>query len=163
MTWGGFVSFLLFLLLWILMRRNPFQFPMIVLRTISLGRWWLDQSLLLSSLNLLVGSERLRRSGLLMASIPPLGVFLLLTTGVLLGGLGVGLPGRLIPSSRRGIGGVLARSLRTGVIGGFPWDFLGVGILGILWGSTTLLLAGNVVRVASKFFLLLFYSYWFLC
>ena len=98
-----------------------------------------------------------------MASIPPLGVFLLLTTGVLLGGLGVGLPGRLIPSSRRGIGGVLARSLRTGVIGGFPWDFLGVGILGILWGSTTLLLAGNVVRVASKFFLLLFYSYWFLC
>ena len=67
-----------------------------------------------------------------MASILLLGVSLLRKTGVLLGGLGVGLPGRLIPSGRRGIGGVLAGSVRTGVVGGSPWDFLGVGILGIL-------------------------------
>jgi len=152
MTWEGFVSFLLFLLLWILMRRNPFQFPMIVLRTISLGRCGLDQSLLLSSLILLlVGSRRSRRSGLLMASIPLLGVFLLLITGVLLGGLEVGLPGRLTLSGRRGIDGVLALIVRTGVTSGFLWDFLGVGILGILWGSTTLLLAGDAGSVASKF------------
>jgi len=38
-----------------------------------------------------------------------------------------------------------------GVIGGFLWGFLGVGILGNLWGSTTLLLAGDAVSVASKF------------
>jgi len=152
MIWEGFVSFLLFFLLWILMRKNPFQFPMIVLRTISLGRWGLAQSLLLLSLILpLVESRRLRRSGLLMASIPLLGVFLL-TIGVLFGGLGVGLLGRLILSGRRGIDGVLARSVRTGVIGGFLWGFLGVGILGILWGSTTLLLVGDAVSVASKSF-----------
>jgi len=152
MTWEGFVSFLLFLLLWILMRRNPFQFPMIVLRTISLGRLGLDQSLLLSSLIfLLVGSRRSKRSGLLMASIPLLGVFLLLMIGALLGSWGVGLLGRLILSGRRGIGGVLAGSVRIGVTGGFLWDFLGVGILGILWGSTTLPLAGDAVSVASKF------------
>jgi len=151
MTWGGFVSFLLFLLLWILMRRNPFQFPIIVLRTISLVRWGLDQSLLLSSLILLLGSRKSRRSGLLMASILLLGVFLLLMIGVLLGGLGVGLLGRLILSGRRGIGGVLAGNVRTGVIGGFPWGFLEVGILGILWRSTTLLLVGDAVSVASKF------------
>jgi len=157
MIWEGFVSFLLFLLLWILMRRNPFQFPIIVLRTISLGRWRLDQSLLLSSLILLLGSKRSRRLGLLMASIPLLGVFLLLITGILLAGLGVGLLGRLTLSGRRGIDGVLALSVRTGVTGGFLWDFLGVGILGILWGSTTLLLAGDAVRVPSKF-LSCFYS-----
>jgi len=139
MMWEGFAPFLLFLLLWILMRRSPSQLPIIVLRTISLGRWGLDQSLLLSSPILLLGSRRLRRLGLLMASIPLLGVFLLLTTGVLLGGLGVGLTGRLIPSGRRGIGGVLAGSVRTGVTGGSLRAFLGVGILGILWGSTTLL------------------------
>jgi len=133
------------------MRRNPSQFPIIVLRTISLGRWELDQSLLLSSLILLLGSRRLRRSGLLMASIPLLGVFLLLTIGVLLGGLGVGLPGKLILSGRRGIGGVLAGSVRTGVTGGSLWAFRGVGILGILWGSTTILLVGDAVSVASKF------------
>jgi len=86
-----------------------------------------------------------------MASIPHLGVFLLLPIGALLGGLGVELPGRLTLSGRRGIGGVLAGSVRTGVIGGFLWGFLGVGILGILWGSTTLLLAGDAVSVASKF------------
>ena len=82
--------------------------------------------------------------------------------GVLLGGLGVGLLGRLILSSRRGIGGVLARSVRTGIIGGFLWDFLGVGILGILWGSTTLLFAGDAVSVASKFFFIIItlYPYW---
>jgi len=151
MTWGDVAFFLLFLLLWILMRRNPFQFPIIVLRTISLGRWGLDQSLLLSSLILLLGSRELSRSGLLMASIPLLGVFLLPITGVLLEGLGVGLPGRLPLSGRRGIGGVLAGSVRTGVICGFLWDFLGVGILGILWGSTTLLFVGDTVSVASKF------------
>jgi len=67
-----------------------------------------------------------------MASIPLLGVFLLLMIGVLLGGLGVGLLGRLTLSGRRGIGGVLAGSVRTGVIGGSLWVFLGVGILGIL-------------------------------
>jgi len=151
MTWVGFVSFLLFLLLWNLMRRNPFQFSIIVLRTISLGRWGLDRSLLLSSLILLVvGSGRLRRSGLLMASIPLLGVFLLLI-GVLLLILEVGLLGRPTLSARKGIGGVLAGSVRTGVTGGSLWDFLGVGILGILWGSTTLLLAGDAVSVASKF------------
>jgi len=143
MTWGGFVSLLLFLLLWILMRRDPSQFPIIVLRTISLRRWRLDQSLLLSSLILLlVGQRRLRRSGLLMASIPLLGVFLLLMIVVPLGVLGVGLPGRPTLSGRRGIGGVLAGSVRTGVTSGSLWDFLGVGILGILWGSTTLLLVG---------------------
>jgi len=74
---------------------------------------------------------------LLMASIPLLGVFLLLITEVLLGGLGVGLLGRLTLSGRRGIGGVLALSVRTGVTGGFLWDFLVVGILGILRGSTS--------------------------
>jgi len=131
MIGGGYVSFLLFLLLWILMRRNPSQFPMIVLRTISLGRWGLDQSLLLSSLILLLRLKRSRRSGLLMASIPLLGVFLL-SVGVLLLDLGVGLLGRLILCGRRGIGGVLAGSVRTGVTGGSLWDFLGVGILGIL-------------------------------
>ena len=151
MTWGGFVSFLVFLLLWILIRRKPFQFPIIVLRTISLVRWGLDQSLLLSSLVLLLGSRTLRRSGLLMASIPLLEVFLLLMIGVLLGGLGVGLPGRLILSGRRGIGGVLAGGVRTSVTGGSLWGFLGVGILGILWRSTTLLLVGDAVSVASKF------------
>jgi len=157
MIWKGFVSFLLFLLLWILMRRNPFQFPIIVLRTISLGRWGLDQSLLQSSLILLLGSRKLKRSGLLMALIPLLGVFLLLTIGVLLERLGVELPGRLTLSGRRGIGGVLAGSVRTGVTGGFLWNFLEVGILGILWGITTLLLARDAVRVASKF-LSCFYS-----
>jgi len=86
-----------------------------------------------------------------MASIPYLGVFLLLTIGALLGGLGVGLPGRLTLSGRRGIGGVLAGSVRTGVIGGFLWGFLGVGILGILWGRTTHLLARDAVSIASKF------------
>jgi len=152
MIWGGFPSFLVFLLLWILMRRNPFQFPMIVLKSISLGRWGLDQSLLMSSLSLLlVGQRRLRRSGLLIASIPLLWVFLLLIIGVLLVGLGVGLPGRLTLSGRRGIGGVLAGSMRTGVTGGFPWVFLAVGILGILWGSTTLLFVGDAMSVASKF------------
>jgi len=156
MTWEGFASFLLFLLLWILMRRNPSQFPMIVLRTISLGRCGLDQSLLLSSLILLEGSRKLKRSDLLMASIPLLGVFFLLITGVLLGGLGVGQPARPTLSGRRGIGGVLAGSVKTGVTSGFLWDFLGVGILGILWGSTTLLLARDAVSVASKF---LSYSY----
>jgi len=40
--------------------------------------------------------------------------------GVLLRGLGVGLPGRPTLSGRRGIGGVLAGSVRTGMIGGFP-------------------------------------------
>ena len=155
MTWEGFASFLLFLLLWLLMRRNPSQFPIIVLRTISLGRWGLDQSLLLLGLILLLGARKSRRSGLLMASIPLLEVFLLLTTGILLGGLGVALPGRLIISGRRGISGVLAGSVRTGVIGGFLWDFLGVGILGILWGSTTLLLVGDSMSVASKFLFLL--------
>jgi len=132
---------------------------MIVIRTISLARWGLDQSLLLSSLILLlVGSRRLRRSGLLMASIPVLGVFLF-SIGVLLGSLGVGLPGRLTLSGRRGIGGVLAGGVRTGVTGGFLWGFLGVGILGILWGSTTLLLVGDAVSVASKF-PNCFYPYW---
>jgi len=161
MTLGGFVAFQLFLLLWILMRRNPFQFPIVVLRTISLGRWGLDQSLLLSSLILLlVGLRRSRRSGLLMASIPLLGVFLLLTIGVLLGGLGVGLLERLTLSGRRGIGGVLAGSVRTGVTSGFLWGFLGVGILGILWGSTTLLLVGDAESVTSKF--LSVYSCWIL-
>jgi len=101
----GFVSFLLFLLLWILMKRNPFQFPTIVLMTISLDRWGLDQSLLLLGLILLlVGKRKLRRSGLLMASILLLWVFLLLMIGVLLEGLGVGLLERVIPSGRRGIG-----------------------------------------------------------
>jgi len=152
MTCGGFVSFLLFLLLWNLMSRNPFQFPTIVLRTISLDRWGLDQSLLLSSLILLlVDKRRLRRSGLLMASILLLGIFLLPMIGVLLGGLGVGLPGRPTLSGRRGIGGVLAGNVRTGVTGSFPWVFLGVGILGILWVSTALLLVGDAVSVASKF------------
>jgi len=160
MIWEGFASFLLFLLLLILMRRNPFQFPIIVLRTISLGRWGLDQSLLLSSLILLlVGKRRLRRSGLLMASIALLGVFLLLV-GVLLLVLEVGLPGRPTLSGRKGIGGVFAGIVRTGVTGGFLWVFLGVGILGILWGSTTLLLVGDAVSVASKF--LSFYSCWLL-
>jgi len=46
--------------------------------------------------------------------------------------LGVGLLGRPTLSGRRGIGGVLAGSVRTGVPDGFPWSFLGVGILGIL-------------------------------
>jgi len=156
MIWEGFVSFLLFLLLWILMKRNPSQFPIIVLRTISLDRWGLDQGLLLSSLILLLGSRRSRRSGLLMASIPLLEVYLLLMMGVLLGGLGVGLPGRLILSGKRGIDGILVGSVRTGVTRGFLWGFLGVGILGILWGTTTLLLVGGVVSVASKFFLLLY-------
>jgi len=158
MMWEGFVPFLLFLLLGILMTRNPFQFPIIVLWTISLGRWGLDQSLLLSSLILLVRSGKLRRLGLVMASIPLLGVFLLLMIGVLLGGSGVGLPGRPSLSGRRGIGGVLAGSIRTGVTGGFLWDFLGVGIIDILWGSTTFLLVGDAVSVASKFFCC--YSYW---
>jgi len=135
------------------MRRNPSQFPIIVLRTISLDRWGLDQILLLSSLILLLGSRRSRRSGLLMASIPLLGVFLL-SVGIRLGGLEVELLGRLILSGRRGIGGVLAGSVRTGVIGGSLWVFLGVGILGILWGSTTLLLVGDTKSVVSKFFLL---------
>jgi len=152
MTWRGFVFFLLFLLLWILMRGNPSQFPMIVLRNISLGRWGLGQSLLLSSLILLwVVKRGLRRSDLLMAFILLLGVFLLLMIGVLLGGLGVGLLGRPTLSGRRGISSVLAGSVRTGVTGGFLWVFLGVGILGILWGSTTLLLVGDAVSIASKF------------
>jgi len=70
---------------------------------------------------------------------------------ILLGGLGIGLLGRFIPSCRRGIGGVLAGSVRTGMIGGSLWVFLGVGILDILWGRTTLLLVGNAVSFASKF------------
>ena len=41
-------------------------------------------------------------------------------------------PERLTLSGRRGICGVLAGSVRTGVTGGFLWSFLGVGILGIL-------------------------------
>jgi len=86
-----------------------------------------------------------------MASTLLLGVFLLPLIGVLLRGLGVGLLGRLTFSGRRGIGGVVARSVRTGVIGGAIWGFLGVQILGILWGSTTFLLAGDAVSVASKF------------
>jgi len=90
----------------------------------------------------------------LMALTPLLGVFLLLITGVLLEGLGVGLLGRLTLSGRRGIGGVLAGSVRTGVIVGSLWDFLGVGILGILWGSTTLLLAGDAKSVATKFLII---------
>jgi len=158
--WEGFVSFLLFLLLWILMRRNPFQFPIIVLRTVSLGRWGLDQSLLLSSLILLLGSRKPRRSGLSMASTPLLGVFLPPITGILLGGLGVGLSGRLTLSGRRGISGVFAGSIRTGVTGGFLWGFLGVGILGILYVSTALPLVGDAVSVASKFFLIDFILYW---
>ena len=47
-------------------------------------------------------------------------------------------------------------SVRTVVVDSFLWAFLGVGILGILWGSTTLLLVGGVVSVASKFFLIAF-------
>jgi len=90
-----------------------------------------------------------------MASIPLLVVFLL-SVEILLLDLGVGLLERLILSGRRIIGAVLAGSVRTGVTGGSPWDFLGVGILGILWGSTTLLLVGGAVSVASKFFLLLY-------
>ena len=82
------------------------------------------------------GVRKVRRLWLLMASIPLLWVFLLPMIGVLLGGTGVGLPGRSIVSGRRGISGVLARSVRTGVIGSSLWDFLGVGILGILWGGT---------------------------
>jgi len=46
------------------------------------------------------------------------------------------------------------------VIGGFLWGFLEVGILDILWGSTTLLLVGDVVSVASKFSLIYSYSAW---
>jgi len=80
----------------------------------------------------LVDKGRLRRSGLLIASIPLLEVFHLLIIGVLPGSLRVGLLGRLTLSGRRGIGGVLAGSVRTGMTGGFPWGFLGVGILGIL-------------------------------
>jgi len=53
-----------------------------------------------------------------MASIPLLGAFLFLTIEVLLSILGVGLSGRPTLSGRRGIGGVLAGSIRTGVIGG---------------------------------------------
>ena len=53
-----------------------------------------------------------------MALILLLLVFLLLTTGVLLGGLEVRQLGRLTLSGRRGIGGVLAGSIRIGVIGG---------------------------------------------
>jgi len=125
---------------------------MTVLRTISLGRWGLEQSLLLSSLILLlVRKRRLRRSDLLMASIPLLGEFLLLMIGVLLRGLRVGLPGRPTLSSRRSIDGVLAGRERTGVTGGFLWVFLMVGILGILWGSTTLLLVRDAGSVESKF------------
>jgi len=101
------------------MRRIPSQFPIIVLRTISLDRWGLDQRILWSSLILLLVNKRmLRRSGLLMALILLLLVFLLLTTGVLLGGLEVRQLGRLTLSGRRGIGGVLAGSIRIGVIGG---------------------------------------------
>jgi len=68
------------------------------------------------------------------------------------------MPGRPSVSGRRGIGSDLAGSTRTGVTGGFLCDFLGVGILDILWGSTILLLVGDVVSVASKF--LCCYSYW---
>jgi len=93
-----------------------------------------------------------------MASTPLLEVFLPLTIGILLGGLGVRLPGRPTLSGRRGIGGILAGSVRTGVIGGYLWDFLGVGILSILWGSTTLLLVEDAMSVASKF--LSIYSCW---
>jgi len=156
MILGAYASSLLFLLLWNLMSRNHSQLPIIVLRTISLGRWWLDLSLLLLSLILhLVGKRMLRRSGLLMALIPLLGVFLL-TIGVLLVGLGVGLLGRLILSGRRDIGSVRAESVWTGMTGGCHWVFLLVGMLGILLGSTTLLLIGDAVSVASKFFLLLY-------
>jgi len=59
------------------------------------------------------------------------GVFLL-SAGLLLGILEVALLGRLTLSGRRGIGGVLAGSVRTGVIGGSLAVFLGVGILGIV-------------------------------
>jgi len=86
-----------------------------------------------------------------MASIPLWKVFLLLTIGVPLGGLRVGLPGRLTLSGRRGIGGVLAGRARTGGPGGSLWVFLGVRIAGILWGSTTLLLVGDAMSIASKF------------
>jgi len=86
-----------------------------------------------------------------MASIPLLGVFLLLTISVLLKGLEVGLLGRLTLSGWRGIVGVLAGCIRTGVTGGIPWHFLGVGILGILWGGTTLLFVGDGASIASKF------------
>jgi len=85
-----------------------------------------------------------------MASTLPFWVFLLLV-GVLLSILVVGLPGRPTPSGKRGIGGVLTGSVRTAVTGGFLWAFLEVGILSILWGSTTLLLVGDAVSIASKF------------
>jgi len=142
------------------MRSNPSWFPIIVPKTISLGRWGLDQSLLLSSLMfLLVDKIRLKRSGLLMALTPLLGIFLLLITGILLEGLVVELPGRPTLSGRRGIGDVHARSIRTGVTGGSLWDFLGVGILGILKRSTTLLLVGDAVSIASKFLVTYYYSW----
>jgi len=90
----------------------------------------LEQSLLLSSLILLlVGKRMLRRSGLLMASIPLLEVFLLPMIGVLLEDLGFGLLGRPTLSGRGDIGCVLAGSVRTGMTGGFPWGFLDLGIL----------------------------------
>jgi len=90
-----------------------------------------------------------------MASILLLVVFLLLLIGVLLGVLGVGPLEWLFLCGKRGIGGVLAGSVKTGMPGGF----LRVAILGILWGCTTLLLAGDVGSVASKF-LFPIYSYW---
>ena len=53
---------------------------------------------------------------------------------------------------------VLAGIVRTGVTGGSLWDFLGVEILGILWGSTTLLLVGDALSVASKFLICLYFK-----
>jgi len=53
-----------------------------------------------------------------MASIPFLVVFLLLMIEVLLEGLGVGLPGRPTLFGRRDIGGGLAGSVRTSMLGG---------------------------------------------
>jgi len=87
----------------------------------------------------------------MMASILLLWVFLLLITGILLGGLEVGLLGRLTISSRRAIGGVLVGSVRTGVTGGSPCVFLGFGVLGILYRSATLLFVRAAMNIARKF------------
>jgi len=93
-------------------------------------------------------------------ALPPLSeVFLLLMIGVLLGGLGVGLPARLTLSGGRGIVGIIVGGVRTGMIGSFLCGFLGVGILGILWGSTTRLFDGDIVCIAIKF-VNCFHFYW---
>jgi len=142
------------------MKRNPFQFPIIVLRTISLDRWGLNQSLLLSSLILLlVGKGMLRRSGLLMASILLLVVFLLLTTGIFLGGLWVWTISKAYSFWQERYRWCPCWECKDRCDWWFSLGFLVVGILGILWGSTTLLLLGDAVSVASKF-LSYFYSYW---